>query len=122
MEENQQTTTKLQFVTTDEVWNKVLKYKIEKSLKNNNQAVEELLSKALEPIASRKDIISNGLSIPPVTFSEISEFSFSESEDVDKLLDKAEQKLFAISQESLKKNFIPIKSILIGPFSEYFGL
>ncbi len=44
--------------------------------------------------------------------SEISEFSFSESEDVEKLLDRAEQKLFSISQESLKKNFIPIKTVL----------
>lgn len=44
--------------------------------------------------------------------SEISEFSFSESEDVEKLLDKAEQKLFSISQESLKKNFISIKNVL----------
>jgi len=42
----------------------------------------------------------------------ISELSFSESEDVEKLLDKAEQKLFSISQESIQKNFIPIKNIL----------
>ncbi|RJQ34883.1 replicative DNA helicase [Candidatus Parcubacteria bacterium] len=44
--------------------------------------------------------------------AEISEFSFSESEDVEKLLDMAEQKLFGISQESLKKNFISIKDVL----------
>jgi replicative DNA helicase len=44
--------------------------------------------------------------------AEISEFSFSEEEDVAKLLDRAEQKLFSISQESLKKNFISIKSVL----------
>lgn len=49
--------------------------------------------------------------------SEISEFSFSEDEDVAKLLDQAEQKLFSISQESLKKNFIPIKSILTQTFN-----
>jgi len=42
----------------------------------------------------------------------ISELSFSESEDVEKLLDQAEQKLFSISQESLQKNFVPIKNIL----------
>jgi replicative DNA helicase len=47
----------------------------------------------------------------------ISEFSFSEDEDVDKLLDMAEQKLFGISQESLKKNFIPIKDILGDTFT-----
>jgi len=44
--------------------------------------------------------------------ADISEFSFSESEDVDKLLDMAEQKLFGISQESLKKNFVSIKDVL----------
>lgn len=49
--------------------------------------------------------------------SEISEFSFSEEEDVHNLLDKAEQKLFSISQESLKKNFIPIKSVLTETFN-----
>ena len=49
--------------------------------------------------------------------SQISEFSFSEEEDVSKLLDQAEQKLFAISQESLKKNFIPIKSVLSDTFN-----
>lgn len=49
--------------------------------------------------------------------SEISEFSFSEAEDVSNLLDKAEQKLFSISQESLKKNFIPIKSVLTETFN-----
>jgi replicative DNA helicase len=49
--------------------------------------------------------------------AEISEFSFSESEEVEKLLDKAEQKLFSISQESIKKNFIPIKSVLTETFN-----
>ncbi len=49
--------------------------------------------------------------------SEISEFSFSEDQDVAILLDKAEQKLFSISQESLKKNFIPIKSVLTETFN-----
>lgn len=44
--------------------------------------------------------------------AEISEFSFSEDQDVEKLLDRAEQKLFSISQESLKKNFVPIKNVL----------
>ncbi|MDD5749365.1 MAG: replicative DNA helicase [Patescibacteria group bacterium] len=44
--------------------------------------------------------------------AEISEFTYSEAEDVEKILDRAEQKLFAISQESVKKNFIPIKNVL----------
>ncbi len=49
--------------------------------------------------------------------SEISEFSFAEDQDVEKLLDRAEQKLFAISQSSLKRNFIPIKNVLGDAFS-----
>ncbi len=49
--------------------------------------------------------------------SEISEFSFSEDQDVEKLLDRAEQKLFTISQSSLKRNFIPIKNILNDAFA-----
>ncbi|MBT4849963.1 replicative DNA helicase [Candidatus Parcubacteria bacterium] len=49
--------------------------------------------------------------------AQISEYSFSEDQDVEKLLDKAEQKLFSISQESVKKNFIPIKSILGDTFN-----
>lgn len=49
--------------------------------------------------------------------ADISEFSFSEDEDVEKILDRAEQKLFSISQDSLKKNFIPIKSVLSETFN-----
>lgn len=44
--------------------------------------------------------------------AEIAEFSFSEEDDVEKTLDKAEQKLFAISQHSLKQNFVAVKTIL----------
>ncbi|MCD4760779.1 replicative DNA helicase, partial [bacterium] len=49
--------------------------------------------------------------------ADISEFSFSQDEDVEKLLDRAEQKLFSISQESIKKNFIPIKNVLTDTFN-----
>ena len=49
--------------------------------------------------------------------SEISEISFSEEEDIEKTLDKAEQKLFSISQHSLKQNFVPVKSILQETFN-----
>ena len=44
--------------------------------------------------------------------SDISEFTFSEEDDVEVILDKAEQRLFAISQKALQKNFIPIKTVL----------
>lgn len=49
--------------------------------------------------------------------SEIVEMGYDESEDVQKVLDDAEQKLFAISQKYLKQDFIPIKSILETAFN-----
>jgi len=44
--------------------------------------------------------------------SEIGEMSFNEEEDVDKLLDEAEQKLFGVSQKYLKNVFVPIDNLL----------
>lgn len=44
--------------------------------------------------------------------SEITGLSHNEDEDIDKILDLAEQKLFSVSQNYLKKSFIPINSIL----------
>ncbi len=49
--------------------------------------------------------------------SEIVEMGYDESEDVDNVLDLAEQKLFSISQKYLKQDFIPIKSILETAFN-----
>jgi replicative DNA helicase len=49
--------------------------------------------------------------------SEIVEMGFDESEDVQKVLDEAEQKLFAVSQKYIKQDFIPIKSILESAFN-----
>lgn len=49
--------------------------------------------------------------------SEIIEMGFNESEDVQKVLDEAEQKLFAVSQKYIKQDFIPIKSILESAFN-----
>ena len=51
------------------------------------------------------------------TASEILELGYREEEDVEKLLDLAEQKLFAISQKFIKQDFIPIKSILESAFN-----
>lgn len=48
--------------------------------------------------------------------ADISEFSFNEEGEIDELLDKSEQKLFQVSQKFLKKNFIPIKSVLSETF------
>lgn len=44
--------------------------------------------------------------------AEISELGYDEARDIDELLDEAEQKLFGISQKSLKKEFTSIKTIL----------
>lgn len=51
------------------------------------------------------------------TASEIVELGYREEEDVEKILDEAEQKLFAISQKYLKQDFIPIRSILEAAFN-----
>ncbi|MDP2838207.1 MAG: replicative DNA helicase, partial [Candidatus Moranbacteria bacterium] len=44
--------------------------------------------------------------------SDIVEMGYDEAEDVQKLLDEAEQKVFAVSQKYIKQDFVPIKSIL----------
>lgn len=43
---------------------------------------------------------------------EITQLGYDESDDVEAVLDQAEQKLFNISQRSLRQNFISIKSVL----------
>lgn len=48
---------------------------------------------------------------------EIADLGFEESQDVQLTLDKAEQKLFGISQKHIKKDFIPIKSVLEDAFN-----
>lgn len=64
---------KLQFITSDELWEKVLKYKIDGNLKNNSIAVEELIRKALEDSEKYGEIISEH-KIPADTLTEIEEF------------------------------------------------
>ncbi len=49
--------------------------------------------------------------------SEIVEAGYRENEDVEKMLDEAEQKLFAVSQKYIKQDFIPIRSILESAFN-----
>ncbi len=49
--------------------------------------------------------------------SEITEMGYKESEDVEKILDEAEQKLFSVSQKYIKQDFISIKSILESAFN-----
>ncbi|MFH1597498.1 MAG: replicative DNA helicase [Patescibacteria group bacterium] len=50
------------------------------------------------------------------TASEILGFGYQETDEVDVLLDKAEQSLFQVSQKYLKQNFIPIKNVLTEAF------
>jgi replicative DNA helicase len=46
----------------------------------------------------------------------ISELSFDDTGDVKNILDQAEQAIFAISQENLQQNFIPVKDALAESF------
>ncbi|MDP2918159.1 MAG: replicative DNA helicase, partial [bacterium] len=50
------------------------------------------------------------------TGQSIVEMGYIEEQDLEKLLDKAEQYLFAVSQKYLKQNFIPIQTILTEAF------
>lgn len=52
-----------------------------------------------------------------VAASEIVELGYRENEDVEKILDTAEQKLFGISQKYIKQDFVPIRSILESAFN-----
>lgn len=52
-----------------------------------------------------------------ITAAEIVELGYKEEEDVEKLLDSAEQKLFAVSQKYIKQDFVPIRSILESAFN-----
>lgn len=48
--------------------------------------------------------------------SQIAFLGFSESDEIDQILDKAEQSLFSVSQKYLSQRFIPIKNILTEAF------
>ncbi|EKD64589.1 MAG: hypothetical protein ACD_50C00340G0005 [uncultured bacterium] len=48
--------------------------------------------------------------------SEIVESAFSDEKDVEEVLNKAESKIFAISQKNLQKNFVPLKETLAESF------
>lgn len=43
---------------------------------------------------------------------DITELGYDESEDIQKTLDEAEQRIFKVSQKYIKQDFIPIKSVL----------
>ncbi|MFA6512366.1 MAG: replicative DNA helicase [Patescibacteria group bacterium] len=48
--------------------------------------------------------------------ADISGFGYGEEEEVERVLDRAEQALFQVSQRYLKQNFIPIRNILSDAF------
>ncbi|MFH1367295.1 MAG: replicative DNA helicase [Patescibacteria group bacterium] len=48
--------------------------------------------------------------------SQIATLGFSESDEIDNILDKAEQSLFSVSQKYLSQRFVPIKNILTEAF------
>ena len=49
--------------------------------------------------------------------SEILELGYEEAEDVEKVLDEAEQKLFQVSQKYVKADFVPLKTYLESAFN-----
>lgn len=59
-------------------------------------------------IIKRKKVLRDLIS----TSHEIIDLSYNEDEDIETLLDKAEQKLFSISQNSQQQNFVPVPSLL----------
>lgn len=48
--------------------------------------------------------------------NEISSLAFDEQNDIESILDEAEQKLFGVSQKHLKQNFVPINAVLAATF------
>lgn len=48
--------------------------------------------------------------------NEILSFGYKETDDVDDLLDKAEQTLFKVSQKYLRQNFVPLNNVLTEAF------
>ncbi|MCH7492479.1 replicative DNA helicase [Patescibacteria group bacterium] len=48
--------------------------------------------------------------------ADITQLGYNETDNIEELLDQAEQNLFSVSQKYLKQNFVPIKSILTEAF------
>ena len=56
------------------------------------------------------------------TAAQIGEMGYNEEEDLEKLLDEAEQKIFSVSQKFVKNIFIPIDSLLTEAFDRIHEL
>jgi len=81
---------------------------------------ETYLAELVGSVASSSSIVSYGKVIRKKATlrrlieaaAEIGELGQNEDEEIDKILDKAEQKLFAVSQKHTRQDFIPIREIL----------
>ena len=74
IDDNSEKKLKLQFSTSDEVWDKVLQFKLNSNLKNNNKAVEELILKALSLSKKYDKTILSDYPIPEDTSEQINKF------------------------------------------------
>ncbi len=54
--------------------------------------------------------------------NKITESAYNDDEEADKILDEAEQKLFSVSRQHLKQNFIPIRDVLDKAFDRIDNL
>ena len=79
----------------------------------------------LEAIGGRSYLTSLVNSVPTASHvvayaelaaAEITELGFQETEEVDRLLDQAEQQLFTVSRRYLKRTFVPITDVLTETF------
>jgi len=68
----------------------------------------ENYAKIVKNLAIKRELISQA--------SKIVEQSFDETEELDKVLDRAEKAIFGLSQQHLTRNFIPIKDALAESF------
>lgn len=71
-EEQDKTKLKLQFSTSDDLWERVLKFKIDRGLKNNNLAVKKLIEEGLKP--SIQPRILSTSEIPDEIIADINHF------------------------------------------------
>jgi len=54
--------------------------------------------------------------------AKISELGFQEDQDIDEVLDKAEQEIFSVSQKHIAQDFLPLKSMLSEAFERIDSL
>ncbi|MFH2104870.1 MAG: replicative DNA helicase [Parcubacteria group bacterium] len=80
------------------------------SLANNVPTAAHVTSYA--EIVQRKSTLRRLISAA----ADITELGYQESDEIEKVLDKAEQKLYSISQKHIQQNFIGIKDVLSTTF------